>query len=877
MPHANVFLSMVLASLGAFAVSGRAAPPAAADEPAPRRIFCIRGASGEALFYAKHVYKSESGYESFLRAYDRYPEMGGSFYEELVSHIKYRGTKEKLDLSEYSPGRLMLEPMHRRHMQGMYRMVVPTAKCAGLSYYWPSDIMDFSKKTASLDYDAFCQLWLEKYAKPLVEYFYYEHGVHIFDFGQEGWWPGWRERGEFEQWYPFDDVTGDLIKTKQDVERRIIRTHRALYEWKVRHLPKVILACSYHGNAPPDNLLEFATKCPWFDWIGRDYGTWFGVENWWQSQVDLFGPVARDPATPVWGVADGETSFAPPPVYYGHPDSPYAGVPVFRDHRGQSLQELMEAITVRDPQRLIRMVNYNSWVAETYHRENPEKIMRVPNYWHFMPYKFLDSDEPKGTRPTWSMDWDKDGSTSDLDDPAHATRALYNRFGPHEPAPDQNPLWISLHVAGPGGARFGIRWEGYDADGRLAARGRSDLWDQPVTEGLSEYKCEIDLSHKDLDRVRLVLERTAGEGRLIVDDWVVRSFWSVPPELFTGKAVDFTKPEESVLDWDTAGVTIGRDSTGAHELSLSDGSSVTYRLPADRARRGVRGVVLCRGAAGANLELTALGNNSAGSAPAQLGRVVLDVGADYAERPFALGWRQQPSLKQVALVFRSTGGAVVLNQVAVDGLGANSLLANSDFEDGLRSWEGEKIESVVGKGADGSDAAGVAGWLAQSIEPGISRRTQLSPFYYCKHHLLAKENTEWGRGPWPLMIGPEQISYDEAAGRLRIRVRNLCAPMPISSNIRVYARKVGEPAWDVTKFTKCTPTNVGKSLAGAAADLIGYVDGNSYAVPGNGTLSTDHNTKTFEFPWRPSGGKRRIDVYIEDTRDVKGWTATRRF
>ncbi|MFH1477725.1 MAG: hypothetical protein ABIH24_09595 [Verrucomicrobiota bacterium] len=144
-------------------------------------------------------------------------------------------------------------------------------------------------------------------------------------------------------------------------------------------------------------------------------------------------------------------------------------------------------------------------------------------------------------------------------------------------------------------------------------------------------------------------------------------------------------------------------------------------------------------------------------------------------------------------------------------------------------------------------------------------------YNYLKDNMHSGANSYWDSDPqWPLMVRGEDIKYDPVAGKVRFTVRNVCASNAISAPISVYERSPNDPPWHTNLYVKTTPENIDASLD--AVSKIAYYSAGSYAVAGNGNLTTTSNTMTFEIAYTATAGKK-IFVYIDDTATVKGWTA----
>ncbi|MFH1905342.1 MAG: PKD domain-containing protein [bacterium] len=148
-----------------------------------------------------------------------------------------------------------------------------------------------------------------------------------------------------------------------------------------------------------------------------------------------------------------------------------------------------------------------------------------------------------------------------------------------------------------------------------------------------------------------------------------------------------------------------------------------------------------------------------------------------------------------------------------------------------------------------------------------------SSFAYIRDVMHADSNTYWDNSPsTPLVVNREDIRVIPDEGKIYIRMRNLCAPDAISSNIHVYQTPQGVTPWDRSTYIKATPENVRNSLQQAYE--IAFIPAGSFSVPGNGNLDTENNVVELEVSSSvPLENGKDIHVYIEDSDTVKGWTA----
>lgn len=363
-----------------------------------------------------------------------------------------------------------LNSTYRRHVQTMIRCIPLTAKS------FQSNITPRNLAGANLSYDEFREVWLENYAKPLVRWAY-ESGIYLIDLGLESYpvEDGVPESKvtSVRNFYPYDDTTGDLLKTAADVKWRINDSYRKLMEWKNRYYPKVIIIFSMHTGFDNTVTMDMASKdaseniTASFDWAGPELPTTRSTDA-----VDMiYGkcvPYIENPNSSAWGMANMES------LYSITAHDRYAG------RNGNYLN-----YNTPDPKDTIALdysdysVRFNGtvfmdamehWLTKPYFMFHNEAGQFVSDKFSvplplsstgpkpefassYSPHTVIDSPEALGTVPTaWNMDanfnasyfdywhhYDRVSNTSvGPTDVAWFYRGLYNRWGPfgHDPDPD---------------------------------------------------------------------------------------------------------------------------------------------------------------------------------------------------------------------------------------------------------------------------------------------------------------------------------------------------------------------------------------------------------------------------------------------------------
>ena len=433
---------------------------------------------GQALVLQAVIFCQSGGFGEYPRAEEEFVNLRIPFTTCFIDNSKFGGWndwRQPFSGLDYYGWGFDLDSLYRRHVQLMLRCMPMTGK-AFIGKVGPSNLFDWDNMTVAnnMNYDQFRELWLESYAKPLVKWCY-ENGIYLVDLGCETYEvrdgvPN-SDRTSVYMWYPFDDNTGDLLKTAADVKWRVNDTHRKLMEWKNKYYPKVVIILSMgagYNNTKimdmfsKDALGNYTASC---DWMGPELRTYYPLSNAAFS-VDTFYnlcvPFIENAQSSIWGMGNLEShvSVAATNRYFGTAGyylNYNTSNPVDTIYLDYSNYRLKDYIVPGDTPFMEAM---EYWLTKPYfmfHNETDNFVSRKygetcgciawqdpSGYSKYAPNTVLDSPEPLGTIPfAWNMDLDGNGDYFNKNanwkiGMDYYYRPLYNRWGylGHDPESD---------------------------------------------------------------------------------------------------------------------------------------------------------------------------------------------------------------------------------------------------------------------------------------------------------------------------------------------------------------------------------------------------------------------------------------------------------
>ncbi|MBU0716247.1 MAG: hypothetical protein KJ964_12900, partial [Verrucomicrobia bacterium] len=385
----------------------------------------------------------ETGWSDFgnSRALERFKEAKCHFNYPNIIHWGWVSGQD-IDYTQKVEPELLLKDnfrlnyLYQNHIQIIARLMAVFANPFSFQ-------ISPSMRTANLTFDQWRELWLENYAKPLVQSCY-ENGIYIIDLTQEVCWydHSWLgPRGPFrddDTWHPFTTLNSAIYDpnlTVGEFKPKFHDTMQRLYTWKNANFPKVIFGSSMSVITTVEDaakLTMYLKDC--IDWMGTDVAGYinsptdpaYPCGTWEDHYLHTFVPVIEDPASVSWATAIFESYGWKngPEDYYGPPGTPYANR---KCYSFGPFQDAMNRVVAYDGgNKYLKLLVYSSWVAkfsECYTHNNPNTPLSYAN--------------DLGTLPPWDP--------AQLPFPNSATLApIYNRWGDTMPHPSDDPACSSF-------------------------------------------------------------------------------------------------------------------------------------------------------------------------------------------------------------------------------------------------------------------------------------------------------------------------------------------------------------------------------------------------------------------------------------------------
>ncbi|MBU0714994.1 MAG: carbohydrate binding domain-containing protein [Verrucomicrobia bacterium] len=665
----------------------------------------------------------------------------------------------------------------------------------------------------------YCDFWLEKFMKPLIQT-KYKQGIYIFMVGQEDYWlessyinnPAYT-LSQFFPLHDYHEFAGlSLAEKEKRMRETIENTYRKLYEWKNENYPKIILMHSFTyslTSGTDGTMMKALRDIPWVDWFSHNGGGCIPMIG--RNQFDIGGYNGMGSHYPVFKQMIETNYFA-----YTNAD----GEVETRQSRGWGIGN-----------------TETGWASEA--PGTPPEFLKLPAQYSDTRYydytiKGLDQYYPgHDVFQKYMSEW------SALDKGNNYLK-YYSKF---LSSIDRTTL----------SQAYPIYWHGlYPTiwiDGDLAAGER--------------YFTDFDIDKR--------IEKTTKSGQIWVDNFVLiedgtnicqeGDFETIPSSAWARR--------ESFVSH-TNGVGVN----GSRGLMSSNGCLIASQICGNQpGNTRLDFSIMAKGFP------TLAGNDpvlgiywesydSAGN--------ILEKGKALSDStPDGKFW-----YIPLTNAYQNFSGYILKNNSSAEYV---KVFIYNSFPIDKTPWTGGQKLMAAAYCFNGpygyDDTMATFTFTNKVTTSNMTVSTSKYKFIRDEMHTPGGKLYDiWGGLQWPLVINKDNIAYNPDNGEITITLRNVCAENSLSAPIQIFKRdKNAGPAWNTNLYVKATPANIDSSLV--SADRIAYIASNYIVVPAlsdtneNPLTSSDNILVRVVHPTNTVANGQRIYVYIQDTASVKGWTA----